>query len=86
MQGTITWSVVSGPATVDANGAVTVTDIGEFQIKAVKAEDAEYNQTEALITLTAEKKPSSGGEILPTTGKILLTRISPTSTAQTRTT
>ena len=60
-EGTITWSVVSGPATVDANGAVTVTDIGEFQIKAVKAEDAEYNQTEALITLTAEKKPSSGG-------------------------
>ena len=55
-EGTITWSVVSGPATVDANGAVTVTDIGEFQIKAVKAEDAEYNQTEALITLTAEPK------------------------------
>ena len=60
-EGAITWSVVSGPATVDANGAVTVTDIGEFQIKAVKAEDAEYNRTEALITLTAVKKSSSGG-------------------------
>lgn len=60
-EGAITWSVVSGPATVDANGAVTVTDIGEFQIKAVKAEDAEYNQIEALITLTAVKKSSSGG-------------------------
>ena len=46
---------------MDANGAVTVTDIGEFQIKAVKAEDAEYNQIEALITLTAVKKSSSGG-------------------------
>lgn len=60
-EGAITWSVVSGPATVDANGAVTVTDIGEFQIKAVKAEDAEYNQIEALITLTAVKKSSIGG-------------------------
>lgn len=60
-EGAITWSVVSVPATVDANGAVTVTDIGEFQIKAVKAEDAEYNRTEALITLTAVKKSSSGG-------------------------
>ena len=60
-EGAVTWSVVSGPATVDANGTVAVTDTGEFQIKAVKAEDAEYNQVEAVITLTAEKKPSSGG-------------------------
>ncbi len=60
-EGAVTWSVVSGPATVDANGTVTVTDTGEFQIKAVKDADVEYNQAEAVITLTAEKKPSSGG-------------------------
>ena len=60
-EGAVTWSVVSGSATVDANGTVTVTDTGEFQIKAVKDADVEYNQAEAVITLTAEKKPSSGG-------------------------
>ena len=60
-KGAVTWSVVSGSAKVDANGTVTVTDTGKFQIKAVKAEDAEYNQTEALITLTAVEKPDSSG-------------------------
>ena len=60
-EGAVTWSVVSGSATVDANGTVTVTGTGEFQIKAVKDADVEYNQAEAVITLTAEKKPSSGG-------------------------
>lgn len=47
--------------TVDADGTVTVTDTGEFQIKAVKAETVEYDQAEAVITLTAVKKPSSSG-------------------------
>ena len=59
--GAVTWSVVSGPVTVDANGTVTVTDTGEFQIKAVKAETVEYDQAEAVITLTAVKRPSGGG-------------------------
>ena len=58
--GAVTWSAVSGPVTVDADGTVTVTDTGEFQIKAVKAETVEYDQAEAVITLTAVKKPSSG--------------------------
>ena len=60
-KGAVTWSVVSGSAKVNTNGTVTVTDTGKFQIKAVKAEDAEYNQTEALITLTAVEKPDSSG-------------------------
>jgi len=59
--GTVTWEIISGPATVDANGKVTVTGIGEIQIKAVKAADAEYAQSETTIALTAVKKPSSGG-------------------------
>ena len=59
--GTVTWEIISGPATVDANGKVTVTGIGEIQIKAIKAADTEYAQSEATISLTAVKKPSSGG-------------------------
>ena len=59
--GTVTWEIISGPATVDANGKVTVTGIGEIQIKAVKAADTEYAQSETTISLTAVKKPSSGG-------------------------
>ena len=58
--GTVTWEIISGPATVDANGKVTVTGIGEIQIKAVKAADTEYAQSETTIALTAVKKPSSG--------------------------
>jgi len=60
--GTVTWEIISGPATVDANGKVTVTGIGEIQIKAVKAADTEYAQSETTIALTAVKKPSSGGD------------------------
>ena len=59
--GTVTWEIISGPATVDANGKVTVTGIGEIQIKAVKAADTEYAQSETTIALTAVKKPSSSG-------------------------
>ena len=59
--GTVTWKIISGPATVDANGKVTVTGTGEIQIKAIKAADTEYAQSETTISLTAVKKPSSGG-------------------------
>ena len=59
--GTVTWEIISGPATVDANGKVTVTGIGEIQIRAVKAADTEYAQSETTIVLTAVKKPSSSG-------------------------
>ena len=58
--GTVTWEIISGPATVDANGKVTVTDIGEIQIKAVKAADADYNEATATLSLTATTKPSGG--------------------------
>lgn len=59
--GTVTWEIISGPATVDANGKVTVTGIGEIQIKATKAADTEYAQSEKTIALTAVEKPGSGG-------------------------
>ena len=58
--GTVTWKIISGPATVDANGKVTVTGIGEIQIKAVKAADADYNEATATLSLTATTKPSGG--------------------------
>ena len=58
--GTVTWEIISGPATVDANGKVTVTGIGEIQIKAVKAADADYNEATATLSLTATTKPSGG--------------------------
>ena len=58
--GTVTWEIISGPATVDANGKVTVTGTGEIQIKAVKAADADYNEATATLSLTATTKPSGG--------------------------
>ena len=58
--GTVTWEIISGPATVDANGKVTVTGIGETQIKAIKAADADYNEATATLSLTATTKPSGG--------------------------
>lgn len=58
--GTVTWEIISGPATVDANGKVTVTGIGEIQIKATKAADADYNEATATLSLTATTKPSGG--------------------------
>ena len=58
--GTVTWEIISGPATVDANGKVTVTGIGEIQIKATKAADADYNEATATLSLTARTKPSGG--------------------------
>jgi len=58
--GTVTWKIISGPATVDANGKVTVTGTGEIQIKAVKAADADYNEATATLSLTATTKPSGG--------------------------
>ncbi|MDE7219918.1 MAG: S-layer homology domain-containing protein [Oscillospiraceae bacterium] len=51
--GAVTWEIVSGPATVDGSGTVTVTGTGEIQIKAVKAADTNYTQAEAAITLNA---------------------------------
>ena len=58
--GTVTWEIISGPATVDVNGKVTVTGIGEIQIKATKAADADYNEATATLSLTARTKPSGG--------------------------
>ena len=58
--GTVTWKIVSGPATVDANGKVTVTGTGSIEVKATKAADADYNEATATLSLTATTKPSGG--------------------------
>ena len=70
--GAVTWEIISGPATVDTNGKVTATGTGEIQIKAVKAADTDYTQTEATITLNAVTRPTpptgggGGGTYTPT--------------------
>lgn len=58
--GTVTWKIISGPATVDANGKVTVTGTGSIEVKATKAADADYNEATATLSLTAATKPSGG--------------------------
>ena len=58
--GTVTWEIISGPATVDANGKVTVTGPGSIEVKATKAADADYNEATATLSLTATTKPSGG--------------------------
>ena len=58
--GTVTWEIISGPATVDANGKVTVTGTGSIEVKATKAADADYNEATATLSLTATTKPSGG--------------------------
>ena len=58
--GTVTWKIISGPATVDANGKVTVTGTGSIEVKATKAADADYNEATATLSLTATTKPSGG--------------------------
>ncbi|MDO4280287.1 MAG: S-layer homology domain-containing protein [Peptococcaceae bacterium] len=59
--GDVKWSVEGDVATIDTDGKVTVTEIGEFTVKAEKAGDAIYNPVEACVTLTATNRPSSGG-------------------------
>ena len=58
--GTVTWEIISGPATVDANGKVTVTGTGSIEVKATKDADADYNEATATLSLTATTKPSGG--------------------------
>ena len=52
--GAVTWEV-SGPATVDANGNVTVTGAGEIVIQATKTVDG-YHDATAQITFTASNR------------------------------
>ena len=59
--GTVTWEVVSGNATIDATGRVTVTGTGEIEIRAAKAADSDYNAASITVTFTAMNRPSSGG-------------------------
>ena len=55
--GNVTWSVTAGPASVDNDGNVTITGIGEVTITAAKAESGNYFKAEAYWTFTATPKP-----------------------------
>ncbi len=56
--GRLTYSVVSGPATVDpVTGLLKVTGLGEIVVKAVLGEDNEYVSAEAYVTIIGERRP-----------------------------
>ena len=56
--GSVSWSV-TGPATVDTNGKVSITGAGSITVKATKAEDNNYNSATAEITIVVHKKALS---------------------------
>jgi len=73
--GKITYSVVSGPGTVDANGNLTATGAGTVTVKATLAGNETYDPAEATvkisvlpkkITVTAENKLKVYGSADPT--------------------
>lgn len=55
--GAVTWSLISGPATVSPAGVVTITGVGDVIVLAHKAADSSHNAQWGTITLTAAKKP-----------------------------
>lgn len=55
--GAISWSVDSGPATIDhQSGKVTATGTGSVTVKVIKAADNTYNQAEKTVTFTVTDK------------------------------
>ncbi len=54
--GAISYSVVSGPATISGN-TVTLTGAGSVVLRATKAADDDYNAKSADTTITVGKKP-----------------------------
>lgn len=49
--GAISWTVESGPATIDhQSGKVTATVTGSVTVKVIKAADNTYNQAEKTVT------------------------------------
>lgn len=60
--GTVAWTVVSGPATIDKDtGEVQVTGAGTITIQAVKAGGDSYEDATAEFSFSATNRPSSGG-------------------------
>ena len=55
--GGLTWVAVGGNASVDENGNVKITGVGEVTISVVKAGDTNYEQTSTQWTFTAAPKP-----------------------------
>ena len=70
--GTITWSVTKGSefAEVDTSGNVTVKGVGEFTITATKkAENNNYTDAVAKITITSAKEDLKGAPTIKGTAK-----------------
>ena len=67
--GAVVWSA-TGAATVDANGAVKVTGVGEAAITATKVGDDTYADAAATYTFTSEKATPSVGEVTCTAASI----------------
>ncbi len=53
----VTWKVEKGPATIDNNGAVKITGVGEVTITATNPGDQNYESVSAQWSFTAAPKP-----------------------------
>lgn len=65
----VSWEIVSGTenAMIDqSTGVVTVTGVGDFEVKATSAANQIYNEISKTIMLTAQKK---GITVIPTAGQ-----------------
>lgn len=65
--GEVIWSVVSGNATIDENGTISVIGAGEVKVKVIKTADTEYTEAEATVIFHVIKKdtPCDGGDSCP---------------------
>lgn len=52
--GSVTWTVVDGPATISVDGTVTIEGEGEITIRAEKAGDGKYAAAAATITFSTD--------------------------------
>ena len=69
--GTVSYALVSGPATVSATGLVTITGAGSIVVTATKASDNNYESaTSAQLTIAVAKAQQAALVITPVTGKV----------------
>ena len=62
--GVVTYSLISGPATVTSEGMVTITGIGSVVVQAAKAGDDYYNDAVSIEFIIIVNEPTSGGDFI----------------------
>ncbi len=69
--GIVTYSILDGQsATVTSDGIVSILSQGEFTVRAIKAADSEYEETEAVLSISIGKRDLSNIVIGATTNAI----------------